>query len=103
MNSTYVGTPRRPLYQIAGDIVQDWFAKRAKSKRSKTRWQDTVYFGAVPYLEAMLTMDGTSDYGLDSPSSVVTYGLSNMSAYRGERARELKKELGAYSDYYSSK
>ncbi len=90
---------RRPLYEIAGDIVQVWFANRAKSKRSKTRWQDTVYFGAVPYLEAMLTMDGTQAYGLDSVSNIVTYGLSNMSTFRGERARQLKAELKLYSDY----
>jgi hypothetical protein len=47
------------------------------------------YFGAVPYLNAMLR----SDYGFDSQETIVLYFLSNASSYRGELAKEHKKQL----------
>lgn len=57
------------------------------------------YFGSIPYLEAMETLnvidptDPKSDYGLDSGESIVLYFLSNANSFRGETAREIKKEL----------
>lgn len=54
------------------------------------------YFGAVPYLEAMCSLDSINDnYGMDSARSVVNYFLANASTFRGLRARELKAELRA--------
>jgi len=59
----------------------------------RRNWKN-VYFGAVPYLDAMCQM-GTinDDYGLDSGVSIVLYFLSNANTWRGEVAREVKKEL----------
>ena len=72
----------RPLYVIAHQIKQDWGSK--------------VYFGAVPYLNAMRSLESVDDaYGQDSGRSVVMYFLSNASTWRGEVARNVKKELNA--------
>jgi hypothetical protein len=53
-----------------------------------------VYFGAVPYLDAMCQM-GTinEDYGYDSGVSIVLYFLANANTWRGPVAKEVKKEL----------
>jgi len=69
----------RPIYEIAREIAQDW-------KR--------VYFGAVPYLQAMRELTSISDmYGADDARSVVLYFLSNATTWRGDVARRIKKEL----------
>lgn len=53
-----------------------------------------VYFGAVPYLEAMQSLEKITDsYGLDSGTEVVNYFLANANTWRGEVARAVKKEL----------
>ena len=71
----------RTLSVIALEIRMDW---------------KNVYFGAVPYLQAMSTMDSINDdYGMDSGSSIVAYFLSNATTWRGEKAREIKKELNS--------
>ena len=71
----------RPLYEIAREIKQDW---------------TKVYFGAVPYLDAMSTLDSIEDnYIMDSGKSVVIYFLSNASTWRGETAKRIKAELKA--------
>jgi hypothetical protein len=85
----------RPISEIAIDIVDLWYANRAKkhAKRTPDEWREVVYFGAVPYLEALLTMQGQEGYGLDSTDSVILYALSNMAAFRGPEAKALKAEL----------
>ena len=71
----------RPLSTIAAEIRRDW---------------RNPYFGAVPYLAAMSTLDSISDnYGADSAQSVVLYFLSNASSWRGDVARRVKAELSA--------
>ena len=58
-------TTTRPIYQIASEIRKDW---------------KKVYFGAVPYLDAMFSLDSIEDnYICDSGKSVVLYFLSNAS------------------------
>lgn len=53
-----------------------------------------VYFGAVPYLEAMLELDSMVDnYGADDAPSIVRYFLSNARGWRGDDARRIKAEL----------
>jgi hypothetical protein len=80
-------TTARPLHQIASEIRQNW-----KKSISGTN----VWFGAVPYLDAMSTLDKISDnYGLDSGKSIVAYFLANANTWKGEKAREIKKELNA--------
>lgn len=71
----------RPIYDIAYDIKQDW---------------KKPYFGAVPYLDAMLQLESINDkYMYDSAKSVVLYFLSNASTWRGETAKRVKAELKA--------
>ena len=71
----------RSLSTIALDIRMDW---------------KNVYFGAVPYLNAMATMDSVhSDYGCDSGESIVRYFLCNATTWKGEVARRIKSELKA--------
>ena len=72
---------KRKLYEIAQEIKKDW---------------SPVYFGAVPYLQAMGTLSDINDrYGMDSGRSIVAYFLANAGTWRGEVARRVKKELNA--------
>lgn len=72
-------TTTRPLYEIAMEIRKDW---------------KKVYFGAVPYLDAMSTLDSIDDnYMFDSAKSIVLYFLSNATTWRGETAKRVKAEL----------
>lgn len=75
----------RSLSTIAREIRADW---------------KNVYFGAVPYLEAMGTLNSIDDmYWDDSADSIVRYFLSNATNWRGDKAREIKKELNAMLKY----
>jgi hypothetical protein len=72
-------TEHRPLSVIAREITADW---------------KKPYFGAVPYLDAMRTMNQvTEPFGADSGESIVLYFLSNATTWRGEIARRVKAEL----------
>jgi len=69
----------RSLNVIAREIKNDW---------------TKVYFGAVPYLQAMGTLNSINDsFGCDSAKSIVIYFLSNASTWRGSKAKEIKSEL----------
>lgn len=69
----------RPISTIARDIRADW---------------KNVWFGAVPYLDAMSELDSIKDnYMHDSAESVVAYFLANAKTWRGQKAREIKSEL----------
>lgn len=69
----------RPLYEIAADIRKNW---------------KNIYFGAVPYRDAMSELNTINDkYWADSAKSVVLYFLANASTWRGEDARRIKAEL----------
>lgn len=71
----------RPIYKIAAEVKADW---------------KKVYFGAVPYLDAMFSLEKiTDDFFQDSGSSVVAYFLANAQTWRGETAKRVKKELNA--------
>lgn len=56
-----------------------------------------VYFGAVPYLDAMYAMKVVDprgfNFGYDSAESVVLYFLANAQTWRGAVARMVKAEL----------
>lgn len=53
-----------------------------------------IYFGAVPYLEAMYSLDSISDrYAEDSARVIILYILSNANTWRGEVAKEPKLKL----------
>jgi hypothetical protein len=52
------------------------------------------YFGARPYIKAMMTLtDLTDTYGQDSAVSIVLYFLANSQTWRGSFARLVKAEL----------
>ena len=75
----------RPINIIASEIKKDW-----------TKDGKKVYFGAVPYLDAMFSLnDITDEYGCDSADSVIRYFLSNATTWKGDVARRIKKELNA--------
>lgn len=74
-------TAVRPLYEIAKEIRRTW---------------PKVYFGAVPYLQAMATLDKVTDtYVMDSGKSIVNYFLANAGTWRGDDAKRIKAELKA--------
>ena len=53
-----------------------------------------VYFGAVPYLQAMKLMNNWTDpYFNDTASSVAAYLLGNITTMRGEKAKAIRAEL----------
>lgn len=80
-------TAVRSLSTIANEIRKDW---RATAKDGR------IYFGAVPYLDAMSSLDSINDrYIMDSGRSIVAYFLGNATTWKGEKAREIKKELNA--------
>ena len=69
----------RAIHEIAREITTNW---------------QKPYFGAVPYLRAMHSLDGIEDnYGYDSAKSIVLYFLSNASTWRGDVAKRIKREL----------
>lgn len=69
----------RTLRTIAREIRADWVKPN---------------YAAVPYLNAMATMDGAKDaFGNDPGKEVVLYFLNNASSWRGEKARAIKAEL----------
>ena len=52
------------------------------------------YFGAVPYLQAMHSLETLNDYyGVDDARSIINRFLSNAATWRGPVAREVKAEL----------
>jgi hypothetical protein len=69
----------RSLSTIALEIRMDW---------------KQVYFGAVPYLDAMACLDKVTDaYSCDSGKSIALYFLSNARTWKGEVAKRIKAEL----------
>lgn len=72
------------LNQIASLIRKTWVNKKGPA----------VYFGAVPYLQALGQLgDAGDNYGADSGKSIALYLLSNATTYRGEQAKIVKAEL----------
>ena len=73
-------TEKRFIYEIAKEIKKDWGQK--------------VYFGAVPYLNAMFSLSDLTDYyGQESAKSIINHFLANAATWRGEKARQIKNEL----------
>ncbi|HLO91599.1 MAG TPA: hypothetical protein VK172_10590 [Lentimicrobium sp.] len=78
-NTNQTPATSRPLWQIANEIKADW---------------KKPYFGAVPYLEAMMSLEKITDnYYMDSAKSIVIYFLANAQTWKGETAKRVKAEL----------
>jgi hypothetical protein len=72
-------TTTRTVREIALEIKSDW---------------RPVYFGAVPYLQAMLAMTSPEDRtGFDTGQDIILHFLCNASTWRGDVARRVKLEL----------
>lgn len=70
---------KKMIGEIANVIRRDW---------------KKPYFGAIPYMDAMLSMNKIEDkFGADDGKSIVIYFLSNANTWRGNVARVVKKEL----------
>jgi hypothetical protein len=69
----------KSISELAGIVRRDW---------------KKVYFGAVPYLDAMRSLENVSDaYGADSGKSIVSYFLCNAKTWKGDTAKAVKAEL----------
>ena len=69
----------RSISSIARDIKRVWVKP---------------YFGAKPYLDAMLSLNTINDtYIYDDAKTVIMYFLANASTFRGNDAKILKAEL----------
>lgn len=69
----------KPIWELAEIVSNDW---------------NNISIYAKPYLSAMFTMKTINDnYLADSGQSIVSYFLANANSWRGETAREVKKEL----------
>jgi hypothetical protein len=79
LQALYTPPRPRPICNIAAEIRADW---------------QKPYFGAVPYMGAMLHLYHITDsYGLDSARSILLYFLANASTWRGPTARRIKSEI----------
>jgi hypothetical protein len=71
----------RPIYEIAYDIQDHW---------------PKVWYGAVPYLDAMYSLNDLSDwYYYDTADTIVRYFLANAQTWHGKHANRIRKELRA--------
>lgn len=70
---------KRSIRQIALEIKQVW---------------KNVYFGAEPYLVAMLSLHSVKDkYMFEDGATIVRYFLANAQTFRGDDAKRIKTEL----------
>lgn len=75
-----MGIEDRPLSDLAVEIMDEWKGWRCTPAR--------------PYLLAMTHLEKMTDkYFLDDGEDIVTRFMCNCQTWRGERAREIKKEL----------
>jgi hypothetical protein len=71
----------RKICEVAREIFKLW---------------PNCYFGARPYLMAMMSLEKVSDvYGEEDAKGIIIYFLSNATTWRGPDARRLKAELKA--------
>lgn len=79
--SKWVNLKDMTISQLAREIKKDW---------------KKVNYGAVPYLQAMLSLESVDDkYGCEDGKGIVLYFLSNAGTWRGEVAKVMKAELKA--------
>jgi hypothetical protein len=93
----------RPLNVIASEIIADFKKEYAenmekynkKGVKKPLHWRQR-YVYALAYVEPMLSLNSINDmYICDSARSIVAYALGNLSTWRSDKAKEIKKELNA--------
>jgi hypothetical protein len=83
----------RPLSMAEG-IMLDKMSISMLADIVRHHWKPKVYFGAVPYLDAMRSLEKITDtYGCDKGTEIVNYFLCNATTWRGDVARAVKTEL----------
>jgi hypothetical protein len=96
LNKTIIIMEVRNLSIIANDIITDFKREfnEAMSEGKKAKHWRIKYVHALAYVEPMQCLNSINeDYGMDSGRSVVAYALGNLTTWRGDKAREIKKEL----------
>lgn len=83
--------------EVTKEAIQD--LNPAELARIIRQHWPNVYFGAVPYLQAMDFLPSwQAPYGEDSGKSIGLYFLSNATTWKGDVARmvkaEMKRQLG---------
>ena len=77
----------RTIKDIVADITATWGEEKVR----------TTGYAAKPYLEALATVETVDEmYGADKAEHLVRYLLTNLTQFKGARARELKEELRAH-------
>lgn len=65
------------------------------AREIRRTWRQ-VNYAAVPYLEAMSSLDKITDkYIADDGETIVIYFLSNATTWKGDDAKRIKAELKA--------
>jgi hypothetical protein len=65
----------------------------AIARMIKQHWTK-IYYGAIPYVEAMLRLRTINDsFECDTAKSIVLYFLGNAKTWRGETAKAVKAKL----------
>lgn len=78
-----VNAGQRTIKAIVADISSEWGEK-----------VHTVGYAAKPYLDALSNVETTGEtYGAENGEHLLRYLLSNLTQFKGQRARELKEEL----------
>jgi hypothetical protein len=73
----------RTIKAIVADVFSEWGEK-----------VHTVGYAAKPYLDALSNVESAEEfYGAEKAEHLVRYLLSNLTQFKGQRARELKEEL----------
>ena len=94
----------KELLAIAGSLIADevvpGLGKMTLSQIAAVIYDDhqmqkrQVNYAAKPYLEALSTLQHIDDnYMQDSGASIVAYLLGNLTTWKGDVARAVKKEL----------
>lgn len=93
----------RPIHVITQEIINDMQReyREAKAKHFETGKgkmprlpHDKYYYFYCGQKDAMLSLNSIDEnYICDSGRSVVAYGLGNLTTWKGEKAKAIKKEL----------
>jgi hypothetical protein len=89
---------RKPLVKAHAELTAEQVKGMSLSAIARFVHKDwpRPYFGCVPYMEAMLSLERVTDtFGADTGQYVVRGFLSNCATYRGASARVVKAELNA--------
>jgi len=88
--------PRKPVAKAVATITPEQVSGMSLSAIARFIARDwpRPYFGSVPYIEAMLSLESLDEnFGFDSAREIVQRFLANAQTYRGPDARVIKAEL----------